>query len=138
MLMILNNEWRPPADLRPHIDQQLGDTGFKHAVSNRSTEAVVTALWTKAYLTFPNLDATQEGYEIYVPLDAVRGTLFAAHETAHHRIEQAGVQLNSQVQIYYELQLDRLRGAMVPGLMNVFGRLTGSIQRRPDEVARNH
>jgi len=94
---ILNDACLPPADLRSHIGQQPGDTEFKHAVSNRSTEAVITALWTEASLTLPTFDATHEGYEAYVPFDAVRRTLFAAHESAHHRIEQADVQFNSRV-----------------------------------------
>lgn len=89
MPKILDNECLPSADPRPHIGQQPGDTEFKHAVRNRSTEAGVTALGTEACLTLPTLDAILEGYEVQVPLDAVRRTLSAAHEAAHYRIVRA-------------------------------------------------
>ncbi|UPK25464.1 hypothetical protein [Bradyrhizobium sp. 195] len=57
MLKILNNECRPPADLRPTSTNNRGDTEFKHAVSNRSTKTIVTALWTRACLKSPAVDA---------------------------------------------------------------------------------
>ncbi|MCP3402144.1 hypothetical protein [Bradyrhizobium sp. CCGB20] len=44
-----------------------------------------------------------------MPFDAARRTLFAAHQAAGHRIEQAGVQFNSRV----------------PGLMNFFESFDG-------------
>lgn len=58
---------------------------------------IMTALWTEACLTFPALDAIQEGYEVYVPVDAVGGTSLAAHNAALRRIEQAGAKLISRV-----------------------------------------
>jgi nicotinamidase-related amidase len=81
---------------------------------------IMTALWTEACLTFPALDALQEGYEVYVPVDAVGGTSVAAHEAALRRIEQAGAKLISRVQLYCELQRDWARDATVPGFMDVF------------------
>lgn len=55
----------------------------------------MTALWTEASLTFPALEGNQEGYEVYIPVDAVGGTSVAAYEAALRRIEQAGVTLIS-------------------------------------------
>lgn len=67
---------------------------------------IMTALWTEACLTFPTLDALKEGYEVYPVVDAVGGTSPIAHETALRRMEQAGAQLTSTVQVACELQRD--------------------------------
>ena len=86
------------------------DTEFKQAVKALGRrKLIMTALWTEACLTFPVLDAIQEGYEVYVPIDAVGGTSPAAHEAALRRIEQAGAKLISRVQMYCELQRDWAR-----------------------------
>lgn len=85
----------------------------------------MTALWSEACLAFPALDAMQEGYEVYVPVDAVGGTSVAAHEAALRRIEQAGGRLISRVQMYCELQRDWARADTVPGFMEVFESFDG-------------
>ncbi|SDV07809.1 hydrolase [Pseudomonas mucidolens] len=102
------------------------DTEFKQAVKALGRrKLIMTALWTEACLTFPALDAIQEGYEVYVPVDAVGGTSVAAHEAALRRMEQAGVKLISRVQMYCELQRDWAREATVPGFMGVFDNSDG-------------
>lgn len=102
------------------------DTAFKDAVKALGRrKLIMTALWTEACLTFPALDALQEGYEVYVPVDAVGGTSLAAHEAALRRVEQAGAKLISRVQLYCELQRDWAREASVPGFMDVFESFDG-------------
>lgn len=102
------------------------DTEFKQAVKALGRrKLIMTALWTEACLTFPALDALQEGYEVYVPVDAVGGTSSAAHEAALRRIEQAGGKLISRVQLYCELQRDWARESTVPGFMGVFDNADG-------------
>lgn len=97
------------------------DVEFKAAVKALGRrKLIMTALWTEACLTFPALDAIQEGYEVYVPVDAVGGTSLAAHDAALRRMEQAGIKLISRVQMYCELQRDWAREATVPGFMGVF------------------
>jgi len=97
------------------------DTEFKQAVKALGRKKLImTALWTEACLTFPVLDAIQEGYEVYVPIDAAGGTSLAAHEAALRRMEQAGAKLISRVQMYCELQRDWARDVSVPGFMGVF------------------
>ena len=81
---------------------------------------IMTALWTEACLTFPALDALAEGYEVYVPVDAVGGTSVAAHEAALRRIEQAGGKMISVPQLFCELQRDWKRAETVPAFMNLF------------------
>lgn len=102
------------------------DAEFKQAVKAVGRrKLIMTALWTEACLAFPALDAIQEGYEVYVPVDAVGGTSLAAHEAALRRMEQAGVKLISRVQMYCELQRDWAREATVPGFMGVFENFDG-------------
>lgn len=102
------------------------DAEFKQAVKAVGRrKLIMTALWTEACLAFPALDAIQEGYEVYVPVDAVGGTSLAAHEAALRRMEQAGVKLISRVQMYCELQRDWAREGTVPGFMGVFENFDG-------------
>ncbi|WP_250007830.1 hydrolase [Actinoplanes sp. M2I2] len=97
------------------------DVEFKQAVKALGRrKLIMTALWTEVCLAFPALDALQEGYEVYVPVDAVGGTSVAAHEAALRRVEQAGAKLSSRVQLYCELQRDWAREETVPGFMDVF------------------
>jgi nicotinamidase-related amidase len=97
------------------------DAEFKQAVRALGRrKLIMTALWTEACLIFPSLDAIREGYEVYVPVDAVGGTSVAAHEAALRQIEQAGGKMMSRVQLYCELQRDWAREATVPGFMEVF------------------
>ncbi len=114
------------------------DTEFKQAVvATGRKKLIMTALWTEACLTFPALDAMREGYEVYVPVDAVGGTSLAAHEAALRRIEQAGAKLISRVQLYCELQRDWSREATVPGFMGVFENADGfNVEKAAAEAAR--
>ncbi|MBA1245417.1 hydrolase [Pseudomonas japonica] len=109
------------------------DTQFKEAVKAQGRrKLIMTALWTEACLAFPVLDALQEGYDVYVPVDAVGGTSLAAHEAALRRIEQAGAKLISRVQMYCELQRDWAREATVPGFMGVFENFDGFNAEKAD------
>ena len=102
------------------------DVEFKQAVKTLGRrKLIMTALWTEVCLTFPALDALLEGYEVYVPVDAVGGTSVAAHEAGLRRVEQAGGQMTSRVQLYCELQRDWARGATIPGFMDVFESFDG-------------
>ncbi|MCW3478405.1 hydrolase [Neisseriaceae bacterium JH1-16] len=97
------------------------DVEFKQAVeATGRKKLIMTALWTEACLTFPALDALQEGYEVYVVADAVGGTSVAAHEAALRRVEQAGAKMISTVQLFCELQRDWARSETVPAFINLF------------------
>ncbi|TCF96789.1 hydrolase [Paraburkholderia strydomiana] len=97
------------------------DIGFREAVEKTGRKKLImTALWTEACLTFPALDAIKEGFEVYVPVDAVGGTSVAAHEAALRRVEQAGAKLISTVQLFCELQRDWKRSETVPAFMDLF------------------
>ena len=97
------------------------DVEFRAAVkATGRKKLIMTALWTEACLTFPALDALDEGYEVYVVADAVGGTSVAAHEAALRRIEQAGGKMISVVQLFCELQRDWARTETVPAFMSLF------------------
>lgn len=103
------------------------DVEFRNAVeATGRKKLIMTALWTEACLTFPALDALQEGFEVYAVADAVGGTSVAAHEAALRRIEQAGGKLISKTQLYCELQRDWNRTETISGFMNVFRNWDGS------------
>lgn len=102
------------------------DVEFKEAVRALGRrKLIITALWTEVCLAFPALDALQEGYDVYVPVDAVGGTSVAAHEAALRRMEQAGAKMSSRVQLYCEFQRDWARKDTVPGFMDVFENADG-------------
>ena len=91
------------------------DAAFYEAVKTVGRKKIVmTALWTEACLTFPTLDALQEGYEVYPVVDAVGGTSVVAHETALRRVEQAGAKLTTIAQLACELQRDWNRKDTAP------------------------
>lgn len=97
------------------------DVEFREAVKKTGRKKLImTALWTEACLTFPSLDALAEGYEVYVPVDAVGGTSVAAHDAALRRIEQAGGKMISVPQLFCELQRDWARKETAPAFMNLF------------------
>jgi len=70
---------------------------------------VIAALWTEACLTFPALDALNEGYSVFAVEDASGGTSVAAHQAAMRRIEQAGAVPVTALQVLLELQRDWAR-----------------------------
>jgi len=91
------------------------DKEFLSAVKATGRKKIVMcALWTEACLTFPALDALNEGFEVYTPADCVGGTSILAHHMALSRIQQAGAQLTSLTQISCEWQRDWKREATVP------------------------
>ncbi|WP_323777705.1 hydrolase [Leisingera sp.] len=97
------------------------DVEFRKAVeATGRKKLIMTALWTKACLTFPAIDALAEGYEVYVVADAVGGTSVAAHEAGLRRIEQAGGKMISVPQLFCELQRDWDRKETVPAFMDLF------------------
>lgn len=94
------------------------DTEFKEAVkATGKKKLIISALWTEACLSFPTLDALQEGYEVYPLVDTVGGTSKVANDTALSRVEQAGAQLTTLVQLACELQRDWARTETLPQFM---------------------
>lgn len=114
------------------------DEEFYEAVrATRRRKLVMCALWTEACLTFPSLDALNEGYAVYPVVDAVGGTSLTAHKAALWRVAQAGAVNISWVQLVCELQRDWNRKDTIADFRNLlFGQdspITKNEHRTPIE-----
>jgi len=102
------------------------DVEFLKAVkATGRKKLIMAALWTEACLTFPALDAMQEGYEVYPVIDAVGGTSIEAHRAGLERIYQAGAKPVSWVQLICELQRDWNRKETVPDFAKILFAVEG-------------
>jgi nicotinamidase-related amidase len=70
---------------------------------------LIAGLLTEACVSFPALSALRDGYEVFVVGDTCGGLTPASHELALRRIEQAGGQLTSWIQVLLEFQRDWTR-----------------------------
>jgi nicotinamidase-related amidase len=70
---------------------------------------LVAGLLTEACVSFPVLSTLKEGYEAFVVGDTCGGLTAASHELALRRLEQAGAQLTSWIQVLLEFQRDWTR-----------------------------
>jgi nicotinamidase-related amidase len=83
------------------------DDGFLDAVTATGRRKLIFAgLWTEAVLSFAVLSAIQDGYDVYIVLDAIGGTSDLAHAAALSRMSEAGANQTSCVQVICELQRD--------------------------------
>lgn len=108
----------------PHYDRTYmnawEDDDFRNAVINTGRKKIImTGLWTEGCLSFPTLDALHEGYEVYPVVDAIGGTSPLVHDTALRRMEQAGAQLTTLVQLACELQRDWAREDTAQYMINI-------------------
>jgi nicotinamidase-related amidase len=111
------NTWPVLLDLFPELEpverssmNSWDDKYFVEAVKRTGRKnLVMAALWTEACLTFPALDALNDGYSVFAVEDASGGTSRSAHEAAMRRIEQAGAVPVTALQVLLELQRDWAR-----------------------------
>jgi hypothetical protein len=69
----------------------------------------MAGLWSEACLAFPALQMLEEGYGVYVVMDASHGANQVAQEAALRRIEQAGGVSLTALQLLLEFQRDWAR-----------------------------
>ena len=67
---------------------------------------IVAGFLTEACVSFPVLSALKEGFEVFVVGDTCGGLTPAGHELALRRMETAGAQLVSWIQVLLEFQRD--------------------------------
>jgi nicotinamidase-related amidase len=72
---------------------------------------IVAGFLTEACVSFPVLCALNEGFEVFVVGDTCGGLTLAGHELALRRMEAAGAQLTSWIQVLLEFQRDWTRHA---------------------------
>jgi nicotinamidase-related amidase len=70
---------------------------------------IVAGLLTEACVSFPVLSALTEGFEVFVVGDTCGGLSVAGHDLALRRMERAGAQMTSWIQILLEFQRDWTR-----------------------------
>jgi nicotinamidase-related amidase len=98
------------------------DKEFLEAVkATKRKKLIIAALWTEACLLFPALDALKEGYEVYPVVDAVGGTSIVAHDAALRRMEKAGAQPVTFMNLICEIQRDWARGETVSAMLGAMG-----------------
>ncbi len=87
------------------------ETARSAIVETNRRRLIVAGLLTEACVSFPVLSALKEGYEVFVVGDACGGLTQTGHALALQRMEQAGAQLTSWIQVLLELQRDWTRHA---------------------------
>ncbi|MCX7080584.1 MAG: hydrolase [Pseudomonas sp.] len=84
-----------------------GDKNLVAAVkATGRKKLVMAALWTEVCLTFPALEAMEEGFEVYIVTDASGGTSKEAHDMSVQRMIQAGAIPVTWQQVLLEYQRD--------------------------------
>lgn len=86
------------------------DESARGAVTAADRKRILVAgLLTEACVSFPAISALREGFEVYVVADACGGLTPTGHELALRRMEAAGAQLTSWLQVLLEFQRDWTR-----------------------------
>jgi nicotinamidase-related amidase len=91
------------------------ETAHSAIVATNRRRLIVAGLLTEACVSLPVLSALKEGYEVFVVGDACGGLTQTGHALALQRMEQAGAQLTSWIQVLLELQRDWTRHATYDG-----------------------
>jgi len=96
------------------------DIEFRRAVEAAGRrKLILAAVWTEVCLTFPALDAMDDGFDVYPVVDAVGGTSPEAHRAGLERIVQAGGQPIGWVSLACELQRDWAKVETVADVVDV-------------------
>ena len=83
------------------------DKNFVAAIKATGRKKLVLAgLWTEVCVTFPTVQAIQDGYEVYVVEDCCGDVSQLAHDNAMKRVIQAGAKPVTSLSIMLELQRD--------------------------------
>jgi nicotinamidase-related amidase len=109
---------------KPYIDRTTmncwEDTRIVDAVKKIGRKKIILAgLWTEVCVAFPALLAIEQGYEVYVVVDACGGTSPVAHKAAIKRMVQAGGTSITWLQFMLELQRDWARQETYAPVMQI-------------------
>jgi nicotinamidase-related amidase len=85
------------------------DAGREAILATGKKRLIVAGFLTEACVSFPVLSALKEGYEVFVVGDACGGLTALGHDLALRRMEAAGAQLTSWLQVLLEFQRDWTR-----------------------------
>ena len=85
------------------------EAAYRAVVDTGRKRLIVAGLLTEACVSFPVLSALNDGFEVFVVADACGGLSPAGHDLALRRMESAGAQLTSWIQVLLEFQRDWTR-----------------------------
>jgi nicotinamidase-related amidase len=85
------------------------EAAYRAVVDTGRKRLIVAGLLTEACVSFPVLSALNDGFEVFVVADACGGLSPAGHDLALRRMESAGAQLTSWIQVLLEIQRDWTR-----------------------------
>jgi nicotinamidase-related amidase len=96
------------------------DEGVRAAVAaTQRRKLLVSGLLSEACVSFPVLSTLAEGYEVFVVADACGGITTVSHELALRRMEAAGAQMTSWMQVLLEFQRDWTRHDTYEGARSI-------------------
>ena len=85
------------------------DTVRNAVLATNRKRLIIAGFLTEACVSFPALSALREGFEVFIVGDACGGATVAGHELALRRMEAAGAQMTSWMQVLLEFQRDWTR-----------------------------
>ncbi len=96
------------------------DENFVAAVVKSGKKKIVLAgLWTQVCVTFPTVQAINDGFEVYVVEDLCGDLDERTHEAAMRRVEQAGAKPVTWIQVMLEWQRDWAQTGTYNAVMDV-------------------
>jgi len=91
------------------------DTARSAVLATKRKRLLVAGFLTEACVSFAVVSALKDGFEVFVVADACGGLSVAGHELALRRMEAAGAQMTSWLQVLLEFQRDWTRHATYDG-----------------------
>ena len=85
------------------------DAARSAVVSTNRKRLIIAGFLTEACVSFSALSALKDGFEVSIVADTCGGLTAAGHDLALRRLEQAGAQLTSWIQVLLEFQRDWTR-----------------------------
>ena len=103
------------------------DAGFRKAIEATGRKNIIlTGLWTEVCVTWPAIQMTAEGYNVYVVEDCCGATSTAAQDAALSRMVQAGVSRLTTVAALLEWQRDWKNHDHYDALMSLLKQYAGA------------
>ncbi len=95
------------------------DKAREAVIATGKKRLIIAGLLTEACVSFPVLSAIRDGFEVFVVADACGGLTEAGHELALRRMEAAGAQVMSWIQVLLEFQRDWTRKDTYEGARSI-------------------
>lgn len=103
------------------------DPGFRKAIEATGRKNIIlTGLWTEVCVTWPAIEMTAAGYNVYVVEDCCGATSVAAQEAALSRMVQAGATRLTTIPALLEFQRDWTNHEHYDALMSLLKQHAGA------------